>query len=159
MDRAFGVGPKGTRRVTAVILLAGLAVMVWALASPDRRRERAVGKLALSADTAQVIAAMGRPGATCPTGSLDHLRERFPTGTPPATVDQAMARMQKETAERWIYPLKTKAGQKVGCTPGTGATEVGLDRNRRVLWYVPNLGRRPVVAPDRILPAGGSGAS
>lgn len=153
------MGPKGTRRVTAVILLVGLAVLAWILLSPGRHRDRAVAKLELSADTAQVIALMGRPAATCPTGSLDHLRERFPTGTPPATVDQALARMQAETVERWVYPVKVKEGEKVGCTPGNGATEVGLDRNRRVLWYVPTMGRRPVVAPERILPAGTSGAS
>lgn len=145
--------------MTAVILLLGLAVLAWALATPERRRERTVGKLALNADTTQVRNMLGAPAATCPTGSLDHLRERFPTGTPPATAEQALARMQAETAVRWIYPLKHKAGEKVGCTPGNGATEVGLDRNGRVLWYVPTLGRRPLVAPERILPAGTSGAS
>jgi hypothetical protein len=145
--------------VTALILLAGLGILVWGLSTPERRRARTMGKVQLGQEAEQVIRHLGKPGAVCPVGSLAHLQERFPTGTPPATAEQALARMQQETAERWIYPLKTKTGAKVGCTPRRGDTEIGLGRNRRVLWYVPVTGRRPVVAPDRILPAGTSGAS
>lgn len=150
---------RGTRRVTAIIVLVGLGVLVWGLATPERRRARVVGKVALGNTTEQVARQLGRPAAVCPVGGLEHLQERFPTGTPPATAEQALARMQQETAERWIYPLETEAGAKAGCTPRQGDTEIGLDRNGRVLWYVPVTGRRPVVAPDRILPAGSSGAS
>jgi hypothetical protein len=150
---------RGTRRVTAIIVLVGLGILAWGLATPERRRARAVEKVELGFSAEQVTGQLGEPGVVCPVGGLEHLQERFPTGTPPATAEQALARMQQETAERWVYPLETEAGTKVGCTPRPGDTEIGLDRNRRVLWYVPVTGRRPVVAPDRILPAGSSGAS
>ncbi len=150
---------QGIRRVTAAIVLVGLAILAWGLATPERRRARTVGKVEIGHNAQQVRGQLGPPGAVCPVGGLEHLQERFPTGTPPATAEQALARMQQETAQRWIYPLKTEAGVKVGCTPRGGDTEIGLDRSGRVLWYVPVTGRRPVVAPDRILPGGTSGAS
>ncbi|HEX2095283.1 MAG TPA: hypothetical protein VHG28_23000 [Longimicrobiaceae bacterium] len=138
-------------RVTLGILLLGAGLLAWALSNPERRRARLVNRLEVGDDAARITALLGRPGATCRGGPLDHLRDRFPTGTPPAAMEQALARMEKETAERWVFPLRSEG--RAGCVPGRGATEVGLDRRRRVLWYVPVTGRVPVVVAEGYLPA------
>ncbi|HEX7243423.1 MAG TPA: hypothetical protein VF263_24275 [Longimicrobiaceae bacterium] len=140
------------RRVTALILLLGIAAVAYALLTPERRRAREMRKVAVGTDAARVAGVLGPPADTCPTGSLDHLRTRFPVGTAPAAMEQAIVRMQRETAERWVYPLKE--GGRAGCVPAEGATEVGIDRRRRVLWYVPVTGHRPVEVPAGYLPAG-----
>lgn len=134
-----------------MILLLGLVVVAWVLLSPERRRERRVDDLVVGDHAARVQALLGPPPATCPGGTLEHLAARFPTGTPPATVEGALERMQAETAERWVYPLDR--GDRVGCVPGEGTTEVGFDRERRVLWYVPVTGRVAIVVPEEYLPA------
>lgn len=115
-----------------------------------------MGKLALRHPSARVVQVLGPPGAVCTAGSLEHLREHLPQGFAPAAQEQTIGRMQRETAERWIYPLRRN--ERARCTPRQGATEVGLDRNRRILWYVPVTGRTEVVLPDEYLPEG-SGAS
>lgn len=142
---------RGVRRATGLIVLLGLAVLAWVLMSPERRRERRVADLALATDSTGVRALLGAPGATCTAGSLEHLGRRFPTGTPPAAVEEALARLQPETAERWVYPLEEDAS--VGCLPPDGSTEVGFDRRGRVLWYVPVTGRAAIVLPEGYLPS------
>ncbi len=151
MDQALRTRHRGVRRVTALILLAGIAVVAFILLSPGRRRERLVGDLRLMADSASVRALLGTPGATCTTGGLEHLGRRFPTGTPPAAVGEVTDRLQRETAQRWVYPLDEDG--RAGCVPPDGATEVGLDRQGRVLWYVPVTGRVAIVVPEGYLPS------
>lgn len=151
MDQALRTRQKGIRRVTAAILLAGLAVVAFVLLSPERRRERRVAQLRITADSASVRALLGAPGASCPRGALEHLGRRFPTGTPPATADEVVARLERETAARWVYPLDE--GKRVGCVPPNGATEVGLDQRGRVLWYVPVTGRAAIVVPEGYFPS------
>jgi hypothetical protein len=142
------------RRVTALILLAGLAVVAYVLLSPERRRERRIADLRLMADSADVRTLLGAPGATCVTGGLEHLGRRFPTGTPPAAVEDVVARLQQETAQRWVYP--PDEDDPVGCVPPGGATEVGLDRRGRVLWYVPKADQVAIVVPEGYLPSAAS---
>ena len=142
------------RRVTALILLAGLAVVAYVLLSPERRRERRIADLRLTADSADVRALLGAPGATCVTGGLEHLGRRFPTGTPPATAEDVVARLQAETAQRWVYP--PDADDPVGCVPPDGATEVGLDRRGRVLWFVRKTDQVAIVVPEGYLPSAAS---
>ncbi|HLL46385.1 MAG TPA: hypothetical protein VK399_06740 [Longimicrobiaceae bacterium] len=151
MDQALRTRHKGVRRVTALILLAGLAVVAFIMLRPERRRERLVGDIELMADSASVRALLGTPGATCTTGGLEHLGRRFPTGTPPAMVGEVTDRLQRETAQRWVYPLDEDG--RAGCVPPDGATEVGLDRQGRVLWYVPVTGRVALVVPEGYLPS------
>ncbi len=139
------------RRATAAVLLVGLAVVAWALASPGRRWARSVNRLALGSDTAQVTTLLGDPPARCPAGGMEHLRDRFPTGTPLPAMEQALDRLQAETAQRWVYP--DERGERAGCTPRHGATEIGVDRSGRVRWYVPATGRIPLVLPEGYLPA------
>ncbi|HEV2145924.1 MAG TPA: hypothetical protein VGR37_00760 [Longimicrobiaceae bacterium] len=150
VDNALKVPQRGIRRATALILLLGVAVVALVLLSPERRRERRVARLELRDESARVRTLMGEPETTCTGGGLGHLRRRFPTGTPPATVEQAIGRLERDTSERWIYRLDD--GARVGCTPGDGTVEVGLDREHRVLWYVPAAGRVPIVAPEEYLP-------
>ncbi len=126
-------------------------MVAYILLSPERRRERRVADLQLMADSAGVRALLGAPGATCTTGTLDHLSRRVPTGTPPPAVEELTARLQRETAQRWVYPLEE--GGRVGCVPPDGATEVGLDGRGRVLWYVPVTARVPIVVPKGYLPS------
>lgn len=130
----------------------GIAVLVWALSSTERRRERAAGKLGLGDPAARVTQLLGPPAATCPPGSVEHLREHLPAGFPPAAEEETLGRLQVETAERWVYPLD--GGEEAGCAPAEGMTEVGLDRSRRVLWYVPVTGKTPMVFPEEYLPEG-----
>jgi hypothetical protein len=137
-------------RVTAAVLLAGLLVLAFAFTNAEWSRRRTLRKLAVGADASRVTQLLGTPADSCPAGSLDHLRARFPPGTPPAVVEQVISRLQRETGSRWVYPLK--AGGRAGCVPASRSTEVGLDRRRRVLWYVPVTGRVPVVVPDGYLP-------
>ena len=151
VDQALRTRQRGVRRVTGLILLAGIAVVAFVLLSPERRRERRAGDLRLTADSASVRALLGTPGATCTTGGLEHLARRFPAGTPPATVEDVIARLQRETAQRWVYPLDED--DRVGCVPPEGATELGLDRQGRVLWYVPVTGRVALVVPEGYLPS------
>ncbi|HEX8272955.1 MAG TPA: hypothetical protein VF615_09985 [Longimicrobiaceae bacterium] len=151
MDQALRTRQKGVRRVTGGILLAGIAVLVFVLLSPERRRERRVGDLRLTEDSASVRALLGEPGAACPPGGLEHLGRRFPAGTPPATVEEVVARLERETAGRWVFPLDPD--DRVGCLPPNGSTEVGLDRRGRVLWYVPVTGRVAIVVPEGYLPS------
>lgn len=151
MDQALRVRQRGVWRVTALILLLGIAIVAWALLSPERRRTRAVERLDLMDDQARVTRLLGTPPAQCPTGSLAHLRERFPTGTPPAAVEQVLARLVGETAERWVYPRER--GERPGCTPRRGATEIGFDREGHVLWFVPVTGRMALEVPPGYLPA------
>ncbi|HEX2188649.1 MAG TPA: hypothetical protein VHG51_07100 [Longimicrobiaceae bacterium] len=139
------------RRATGAILLLGIAVLAFVLLSPERRRERRADDLRVGDEAGRVQALLGVPPVTCPAGSLDHLADRFPTGTPPAAVEAALARLQAETAERWVYPLDME--ERVGCVPGEGTTEVGFDRGRSVLWYVPVAGRVAIVVPEGYLPA------
>ena len=151
MDQALRVRQRGVWRVTALILLVGVAILAWVFLGTERRRTRAVAKLELMDDQARVAQILGSPPARCPAGGLDHLRERFPTGTPPAAVEQALARLQDETAERWVYPLER--GERAGCTPRRGSTEIGFDREGHVLWYVPVTGRVALEVPPEYLPA------
>lgn len=134
-----------------MVLLVGLVLLVWAFASPERRRARLAHRLHVGDDTARVVQLFGRPGKRCPTGSMDHLRDRFPIGTPAPAVEQTLARMQSETTQRWVFPLR--AGRQAGCVPKRGATEVGVDRRGRVRWLVPVTGRIPLVLPDDYQPA------
>jgi hypothetical protein len=157
MDQALRTRQRGIRIATAVILLLGAGVIVWALASPERRRTRIVDRLAIGLEASNVAQLLGPAPATCAVGSLDHLRRSFPVGSPPATVEGTIGRMQDETAQRWVYPLDARdPGGPSACTRRSNATEIGLDREQRVLWYVAITGRTSLELPPdfvALLPA------
>jgi hypothetical protein len=135
----------GARIVTALIVVAALGMMVWAVASPDRRRRRAVEELGLGADTTAVLAALGRP-ARCPAGALERLRDALPPGTSPAGAEASLRRLTSRTAQRWVFAPPGDQGG--GCRTPRDATEMGIDHAGRVVWYVAGAGRTPLVFAD-----------
>lgn len=151
VDQALRTRQKGVRRVTGLILLAGLAVVAYILLSPERKWERRIADLRVLADSASVRTLLGTPGAACATGGLEHLAGRFPVGTPPATVEEVVARLQRETAQRWVYA--PDGDDRVGCVPPDESTEVGLDRRGRVLWYVRRADKVAIELPEGYLPS------
>lgn len=125
--------------VSAGIVALGVLVLAVLLLSGGRKRERAAARLVAGEDSAAVVRLLGSPPHRCEASNLAHLRDQFPGGTPRTTIDEELARLRGATAGRWLYP------QGEGCVPGKGATEVGLDRQGRVLWVVPARNKRPIV--------------
>lgn len=125
----------------------------WASGSDARERERSAARLRIGDDTTRLAAILGPNGTVCPTGGLDHLRTRFPAGSSPAAVEATLIRMQSETTQRRVFPLDEDAPPgTTRCTPGSGDTEVGLDRRMRVLWMVPVTARTPLELPPGWIP-------
>ncbi|MDB4948368.1 MAG: hypothetical protein JWM27_1017 [Gemmatimonadetes bacterium] len=144
MERVIGGGPRAARVATLVIVALGLVAVAWAGFARVNSREHRAGRIRLGADSADVVGVLGPPSARCPGGSVDHLRESFPSGIPATTVDDEIVALREETAARWIYTSRGRAG----CAPGRGDTEVGWDRGGRVAWYVAAIGGTPLVIPD-----------
>lgn len=119
--------------------------MLWFALGGDRERRRALDAIAIGADTTRVRTAFGAAARDCATGSLEHLRRHLPEDTPPALVEGTLEDLRRRTARRWVYP---PAGKPATCTAGSDATEIGLDREGRVLWYVPVTGETPVELPE-----------
>lgn len=118
--------------------------MLWFALRGDPDRGAALRAVAVGADSARVHAALGAPARDCPTGSLEHLRRHMPEDTPPALLEGTLEDLRRRTARRWVYPQE---GEAPSCTAGAEATEIGLDREGRVLWYVPVTGKTPVELP------------
>ena len=155
IERALGHRHRGVGIVTAVIVLAGLAVLAVALLSPDRRRVRRVQQLEVGDTIARVTELLGPPARVCPVGTLEHLRGRFPSGWPPPAVEGALGRMRSETAERWIYPIEDGPAS---CAPRERTTEIGVDQTGRVRWYVAVAGSTRLHLPPAYAPAGAAPA-
>jgi hypothetical protein len=122
-----------------VIVAVGMLVLAVVLLTGPRQRERAAASLVVGDDSASVVRIMGAPPHRCPASNLAHLRTQFPGTLPRPTLDEELARLRQGTAQRWLYP------EGAGCVPGNGATEIGLDRESRVLWVVPARNKRPLV--------------
>ena len=101
------------------------------------RTARAARVVRVGDDSSSVLAGLGAPALRCSPGSLAHLRESLPAGTPRVVADETIDRLRRETATRWLW------GNEPACTPRPGHTEVGLDRAGRVLWAVPEHGDSP----------------
>ena len=153
MDRALRTRQRGIWIATAVVLLLGAGVIIWAVVSPERRRTRIVDRLEVGVGASTVAQMLGPAPATCAVGSLEHLRRSFPVGWPPAALESTIGKLQAETAQRWVYPLDARdPGGASTCTRRSGATEVGLDRDQRVLWYVAITGRTSLELPPEYIP-------
>lgn len=118
--------------------------MLWFALRGGTDRQQAVRAIAIGADSARVHAALGAPAGDCPTGTLEHLRSHMPEDTPAALLEGTLEDLRRRTARRWVYPA---AGEAAGCTARADATEIGLDHEGRVLWYVPVTGQTPVELP------------
>jgi hypothetical protein len=150
LDRAIGRRRRGIWRATTAIVVVGVIALVWVWRSPERRRERVADRVGIGDDSAYVREALGVVGRRCPARELEHLRDRFASGLPPAALEYGMGRLHVETAERWVLPLE---GEPARCLPSAGSTEIGLDASGRVLWIVPVTGRTPLRLPAGLIPA------
>ncbi len=137
---------------TIAVVLGGLVVIALMLGSRERQRARTVGDVAIGGSANSVKGLLGEPAVTCPAGaSLDHLRPSFPMGWAPAATEEALQRMEAETAQRLVYPVDE--GGAGGCSMPGGATEIGVGRDGRVLWYVANTGATRLELSPRYAPA------
>jgi len=140
VDNALRKHKRQSRIVSAVIVGLGLLVVAAGLLlNGGRKRESAAGRVMVGDDTTEVTALLGPPPHRCDPSSLAHLATRFDAGTPRPTIDETIADLRQATASRWVYP------RGAGCVTGDGDTEIGLDRNGRVLWIVPVTNKRPLL--------------
>ena len=151
-NRAFRTKERGVWIATIAIVVIGLGAVAYLLGSAERRQVRAAGDVVIGGSLNSVTILLGEPAATCPAGaSLDHLRPSFPMGWAPAATEEALRRMEAETAQRLVYSV----GQddEAGCAMPGGATEIGVGRDGRVLWYVANTGATRIELAPRYAPA------
>jgi hypothetical protein len=128
--------------VSAGIIALGLMVVLGVLLFRDRGRERSAGSLRVGDDSTSVVQRMKAKPARCAANDLAHLSSAFPPNTPRPTVDVALGRLYGRTTTRWVYASGEHADP---CRPRRGDTEVGFDRQGRVLWAVPVHGTTPIV--------------
>jgi hypothetical protein len=147
-DRSIREPQRAIQVVTALILMVGAAVVLWAVLRPEAQRERALRELQVGDTATTVIHDLGEP-RRCPVGRLDHLVGKFPGGWSAAAQSAAVERLRQQTAERWLYPLDDAADP---CADPRNATEVGLGHDGRVLWILPLAGRHPLVLPPGFAP-------
>ena len=107
--------------------------------------------VAIGEPAERVNAALGLTPRRCPPGPLDHLRESFPEGWTPASVDVALEQLEEQTAERWVYPIDSEPAQ---CAGPTTRTEVGVSTEGTILWSVAVLGGSVLRLPPTVSPAG-----
>ena len=122
-----------------MIVGVGLLFLAVMLLTGGRQRERAASRVMVGDDSASVARLLGDPAHQCAASNLAHLRDQFPGGTPRTTIDEELARLRGETARRWLYP------EGEGCIPGKGATEIGVDREARVVWVVAARDKTPLL--------------
>jgi hypothetical protein len=137
IDRALKTHKPGSRRLSLLILVLGLAAVAMAVyLSPDRRRRRAADRLSERADTTLVLRALGPRPTRCPPGAMEHVAGEL--ALEPAEADSVMLQLRRDTRARWLYP-----GRR-GCTPEKGETELGIDSAGRTLWIQPGAQRGEV---------------
>jgi hypothetical protein len=133
-----------------VVVLLGAAVILWVTSPGEQLRRRAMRGVEVGADSGTVVAELGAPPARCSPRVLRHLAPAFPPGWPQASIDAALLRLEADTRERWVYPIKRRAP---GCAPRSGQTEVGIAHDGKVLWLVTVTGKTPLALPEELAPA------
>src|SRR5690606_37683610 len=121
----------------------------------ERTRRAEVERLEIGDPVARVEGILGPPAARCEGDDLAHLAGSFPPGWPQPSIETTVQALAAATDERWIYPLDEDASAT--CAPVREGTEVGLDAEGRVLWYVAIMGESPLELPDHFAPAPGDG--
>jgi hypothetical protein len=134
-----------------VILLLGAILLVWLVSPSERSRRSDMASLELGEPMGRVAGVLGPPAARCPGRNLSHLDESFPPGWPAPSIETTLQALGEETGERWIYPLDDD--DPADCSPADGQTELGLDAEGRLLWYVAITGESPLELPERFAPA------
>lgn len=100
-----------------------------------------------------VVAALGEPNRICASGAVDHVPLSGPD-----TLDVRRA-LREHTAERWVY---TRRGARrpvprdtdPGCRAPSIATELGLDAERRLRWYVREMDQTDLRLDPGLVPTG-----
>jgi hypothetical protein len=144
--------PKQSRLsliITIAILVLGAVVLIWVISPGERRRRELMERLDFGDPGTRVSALLGEP-TECPIGTLDHLRGSFPEGWPPPAAEAALERLTAETTARWVYSLD--AGDAGECGGADGQTEIGLDADSQVLWYVAITGKTGLRLPGEYTP-------
>ena len=155
IDNALQTQKRAMWTATALVLLVGVLVLVWVVSPAERRRRGAMDGLDVGDPASRLVQLLGEPAARCPAGDLAQLRGAFPPGWPGASVESALGTLAAATAERWVYPIGRGSSD---CAPLDGRTEVGVDAERRVLWYVTVTGKTPVQLPPEVSPASPGGS-
>lgn len=104
----------------------------------------ALDDLAWGMPADSVTGILGEPNRICASGDVDHIAL---TGADTAALREAL---REATAERWIY---TRRGARrpiprdssPGCRAPSIATEVGLDSEGRLRWYVREMDQTDLV--------------
>jgi hypothetical protein len=100
-----------------------------------------------------VVAVLGEPNRICASGAVDHV--------PLAGPDTLALRqaLREHTAERWVYtrrgprrPIPRDTGP--GCRAPSIATELGLDAERRLRWYVREMDQTDLRLDPALRPTG-----
>lgn len=100
-----------------------------------------------------VVAALGEPNRICVSGAVDHVPL---SGPDTLAVRRAL---REHTAERWVY---TRRGARrpvprdtdPGCRAPSIATEIGLDAERRLRWYVREMDQTDLRLDPALRPTG-----
>jgi len=100
-----------------------------------------------------VVAALGEPNRICASGAVDHVPL---SGPDTLAVRRAL---REHTAERWVY---TRRGARrpvprdtdPGCRAPSIATELGIDAERRLRWYVREMDQTDLRLDPALGPTG-----
>lgn len=100
-----------------------------------------------------LVEALGEPNRICLSGAVDHVPL---TGPDTLAVRRAL---RDNTAERWVY-TRRQARRPIprdddrGCRAPSIATELGLDAEGRLRWYVREMDQTGLRLDPGLLPTG-----
>lgn len=151
LERALGTSRRSIWIATGLILLIGVALLLWLFSPAEQSRREQVERLQVGDHMGRVAGVLGPPGARCPVGDMTRYADSFPPGWTAAAIETTLQALEEETDERWVYGLGED--EPVTCDPAPGRTEIGLDRGGRVLWYVSISGESPIEVGPRFTPA------
>lgn len=154
VDEALQIPKRGIWIATVVIVLMGLLVLLWNISPTERRRHAILERTEVGDQANHVTEMIGATPVRCPAGDLTHLQRSFPDGWAQAAVDVALEQLAQGSNERWVYAVDRR--RTASCTPSNGVTEVGVDDQGRVLWYVAITGKTMLRLPEELTPSGPS---
>ena len=142
---------RGPLIATVVIVALGLIVLAWVVSPTERKRRSLMGRVEVGDDTAQVVQLLGDP-VRCGAPSAELVRGGLPRDWPPPAVGSTIDRLEQETTQRWVYPINPR--RRIPCETDEEHTEVGIDRDGRVLWFIAVTGRTGIALPESYSPSG-----